>query len=248
MYSYTMESISGEVSANIGEITAERVKKHQDTIAEAYRLYSSVQNGFKSILTERKVPDKTAELWFLACKLQGIPPSVCGVYIIENYRNGDPIQFRSRGMSLQHYKEFSRLKETIYTRHIRRDDSHPYREELESTFDLRKTGQLGVAVVDLIDEELLQIIQLDDLEEYIFELCDSYLTRRNLVFQIHNNESPILSSLDTGSWNEYIVIGPNEANLTGNYAYLLRKLFDPMDSAVQAGMYTELRSRYGKKK
>lgn len=217
------------------ESTAERVRMHEEELREVYELYSSGSSSASS-------GGLDTELWFLSCTLAGVPSKVCAVVVVENYRNGEPIRFRSRSIKVGYHREFRRLCNVLYAGEHRGVDATPYIEELEETFDLRETGQLGVAVVDLFDQEIVSIFDLERISDMAEQSSEGLMKTRGLVFEVRSSDS-VFWDIDTGRWDESRIIGPNEAINRGWFSALRRFASDPTENSVYFVSKDKLRGR-----
>lgn len=228
---------------NLPQRMSDRVCKHEEKLREVYEMYSI---GVDDLDTEnhRTKSVEEHEMWFLACTLAGVPRSVCGIYIVSNYRNGNPIGFRTRrSPPIAYHREFRRFTNISYGAHMWDDvDSSRYREELEEEFDLRKTGNLGVAIIDMFDEDIIEIINLDDLYSVEEIYTNELITSRNLIFEV-GSTSELLCEFDTGLWSDSRFIGPNEAQQNGWFWSLRKNIAHPHESGVEFAHKNKLRQR-----
>lgn len=224
------------------QATAERVLKHEDELREVYDLYSV---GVSDVDTTGEFRSEAEhEMWFLSCTLVGVPTQVCRICIIANYRDGDPIRFRTRRhIPSSISRNFRRLHNMIYAEHKWTDiDSTPYTEELSQQFDLRCTGQLGIAVIDAFDEELVATVKSDDIYSVLKESVDHLITSRDLVFEV-SSTNDLLYDFETGSWGDSRIMGPNKARVGGLYSTLWRAAINPRESSVGFVSKNKLRAR-----
>lgn len=223
--------------------TADCVRKHREKLREVYNLYSIGSSNLPKQNYTSSITSKHNEVWFLACKLVGVPTEVCGICIVENYRNGESLTFRSKDhASTEIYREFKYLRNILYGKHKWANiDISPYAEELTDEFDLRKTGQLGIVIIDLFDKEVLSTIKIDNMSSTVTDCSNELITNRNLVFTISFTDN-IIYDFDTGSWNERRHIGPHEAQQKHMYSGLRRAAIDPYKNSVTFSHKNTLRS------
>lgn len=228
------------------ESTAECVRKHEESLREVYELYSVGVDGIdtpdRSKFSERY--DEEQEMWALACTLVGVPTKVCGVLVVENYRNGNPIGFRTRSnVSIDIYREFRMLKSILYAKHCWQNiDASPYRKELSEEFDLRRTGQLGVAIIDFFDKEIVDVMSLEEVSNVAKESSNQLITNRNMIFEV-SSTNDLLYSFETGGWDESRYVGINEARVNNIYWGLRRAAIQPLESSVSFASKNKLRCK-----
>lgn len=214
------------------EKTADCIRRHEKELREAYDLYSSVSVS----------EENSDELWFLSRTLTGLPSTVCAIEIVENYRNGQPISFRSRSIKVGVHREFRRLCNTLYAKHRPEISEKDFRDSLENIFDLRKTGQLGVVVIDLIDREIIDSMELDEIQSVEKESSAYFIYNREFIFEV-NSDTDLIYSFETGGYGESRYFGINTALEKNLYSTLQRTAVDPRHTSVKLAHKNRLRHK-----